>query len=194
VLRDIRRIYSILASAGRFFAPMPLRMTETRGCGGGTGVCNTPLQGGFCMPKKGVTFNLRGLAEVQKGFNRALKNIKHRSTEATTDNVLDLCGEAVKQTPVDTGALRGSGYGTVNGVRVAKGKKDGSIKLLGKAPDAEVSYGRVGFGEIYAVTQHELKQNHPKGGNDKYLENPFKEGQNRYLQRYKDGVGKGCKD
>ena len=35
---------------------------------------------------------------------------------------------------------------------------------------------------------------HPRGGKDKYLEDPLKANSSRYLQRYKDGVGKGCKD
>jgi len=146
------------------------------------------------LPKKGVTFKLRGLAEVQKGFDKALKGITHFTTEATADIVFDLVGEAAKEAPVDTGALRGSCYGEVNGTKTAKGKKDGSAEAAGKPPDMTKSFGRVGFGEIYAAAQHEIETyNHPKGGKAKFLEDPFKAGQARYIQKYKDGVGKGCK-
>ena len=158
-----------------------------------------PNNGVSSLPKKGVTFDLKGLKAVEAAFSEKLKGITHYSLEATTDIVLDLTGRAAAEAPVETGALRGSGKGEVNEVIVVKGIKSedkvGRVEATGaKPPDRKIIKGVVSFSEAYAVTQHEMiNYKHPKGGKAKYLEDPFKANMNRYIQRYKDGIKKGCK-
>lgn len=96
-----------------------------------------------------------------------------------------MLGESVKQVPVESGDLRGSGSATINGTTAAKGRKeDKNIDIVGNASDEEIMQGTVGFSEPYAASQHEhLEYKHPKGGKAKYLEDPFKENSQKYIDR-----------
>jgi len=78
--------------------------------------------------------------------------------------MLDLQGKAQLLAPIDTGDLRGSAYAEVKKLE-----------------------GEVGFIEPYALRQHEdMSLRHPRGGQAKYLETPFKENRNKYI----DMIGK----
>lgn len=79
------------------------------------------------------------------------------------DVSLDLQRRAVRRAPVDTGNLRGSGSSRVErrGLTIT---------------------GIVGFAAEYAVEQHErLDYNHPRGGEAKFLERPYLENKQRYI-------------
>lgn len=107
-----------------------------------------------------------------KGLDKALTEFNKRLDSTPTQNAirevcLDLHNKSANRAPIDTGALRASAYSEVKGLR-----------------------GEVGFGELYALVQHErLDFDHPKGGEAKYLENPLKENTARYMERIK-GSGK----
>lgn len=78
----------------------------------------------------------------------------------------DLRGKAAQLAPVDTGDLRGSSFAEVKGLD-----------------------GIVGFQEVYALRQHEETQlNHPKGGQAKYLEQPYEENRDKYIALIKKAV------
>jgi hypothetical protein len=135
-----------------------------------------------------------GLAELEKNFDKALKEMGVINNKAFTDVVLDLLGKSVPLAPVDEGDLRGSGSATINGTTVATGNKEGEIDIKGNASDEEIMGGEVGFSAEYAATQHEhLEFKHPKGGKAKYLEDPFKANSQKYIdhiaQANKDHLG-----
>lgn len=92
----------------------------------------------------------------------AKKQIMDRAENALRIIGNDLWGKAAKKAPMDEGTLQGSGVVDVE--RTAKG--------------VEVS---VSFSTPYAAAQHEgLDFHHPKKGEAKYLEGPFKEMLPRY--------------
>ena len=104
-------------------------------------------------------------------FNAYLKNATPQTKNAIIHELkiiaADLQGKAQRLAPVDSGDLRGSGFSEVDGL------------------DATV-----GFTEPYALRQHEeMDYAHPRGGQAKYLETPYKEN----LNKYKDALGDAVK-
>jgi len=111
--------------------------------------------------------SVTGLREVQNGFNKAFKKISGATMKSLMDVGFDLKKEAVQLAPIDTGELRRSGYVDPTG----------NLKV------------EVGFNQEYAEIQHEsLEFNHPQGGQAKYLEQPFKQNFNKYIESIKKGV------
>lgn len=105
-----------------------------------------------------MKIEVKGMAELQK----LLKNIPKEAEKAVEKELkkitLDLQGKAKELAPVDIGDLRGSAFSEVEGLN-----------------------GVVGFKEPYALAQHEnVGFIHPKGGESKYLETPYKENMNNY--------------
>jgi hypothetical protein len=140
-----------------------------------------------------VTKNIKveGLKEAQRNFDKALKNVESYTARALVDVVLDLTGKAVSLAPVDTGDLRSSGFATINGQEVARGKEDGTIESQRPNFKERNLQGEVAFSSVYAFRQHEeLEWNHPQGGQAKYLEDPFKKNIDKYIKRLADSTKK----
>jgi hypothetical protein len=79
----------------------------------------------------------------------------------------DLQSKSVQEAPVDTGDLRANCE-----------VKEETLKIT------------VGYGLPYAMKQHEeLGYNHPKGGKAKYLEDPFNENADRYVEHIRKKAG-----
>jgi hypothetical protein len=139
------------------------------------------------------------LKRLEAQFNKKLAQIQGATKEAFTDIILDLTGKAILLAPVDTGDLRGSGKGTINQVEVIHGEpreknKAGTVEIGGTVPPAERYEGTVSFGTPYAHYQHEgLEFNHPQGGQAKYLEQPFVENMEKYINHLRDSVKKEVK-
>jgi len=97
-------------------------------------------------------------------LNRKLKRLAMSSEIAATKELriiaLDLEDKAIMICPVgETGDLSGSSYAEVKGLSA-----------------------EVGFTEEYAMIQHEnMEYRHLPGKQAKYLENPFKENRNKYV-------------
>lgn len=139
-----------------------------------------------------MTFKIEGLAKAQKAFQKLMDDVPQYAASAVVDVAVDLLGEAVRQAPVDTGDMRGSGLAEVNGTEVAKGQKEGGIKVQRPGFRAKSLTATIGFyGLPYTVRQHEdTTLNHPQGGNAKFLETPFKERTPRYIKRLADSIKK----
>ena len=106
-----------------------------------------------------MSASLDGLKELESNFNKLLKIMDTVNQKALKDDALDLLGKAVNLAPVDSGDLRGSG----------------SVKF-------EDNTVTIGFEEPYAVKQHEhTEYKHPEGGQAKYLEQPFRENIDKYI-------------
>ena len=92
-------------------------------------------------------------------------------TEAVQDGLMenggDLQGKSVQEAPVDTGDLR-------NDCKV----QEEPLKVT------------VGYDLPYAMKQHEeLDYSHPKGGKAKYLEDPFNENTDNYIEHIRQKAG-----
>ena len=110
------------------------------------------------------------IEDISNNLNRIKNNAQNNVKMAVYDCVLDLRGKAQRMAPVDRGVLRGSASSSVSGT---------GTKITGE----------VGFGEDYALEQHEnLFFNHPKGGQAKYLEKPLMENATNYKQHIADAV------
>lgn len=85
----------------------------------------------------------------------------------------DLKGKSQDEAPVDIGDLKGN------------------CNVSGPDESSEGINVKVGYSLPYALRQHEHPEyNHPKGGKAKYLEDPYKKNQGKYLQY----VGKKIKE
>jgi len=108
-----------------------------------------------------------------KELDRQLANALKRNPKVTANTVkaiaLDLQGKSAKLAPVDTGDLRNNCNADLS-------------KAKGNNPSATVGYSLP-----YALRQHEeLDYNHPKGGQAKFLEQPFLENKQKYIDKIKN--------
>ena len=81
--------------------------------------------------------------------------------KALEESMADLHSRAVQLAPIDTGDLRSSARHEVN-------------------TTTDGMEGIVNFDARYALAQHEGFFQHPKGGQRKYLETPFRQQAGRY--------------
>jgi hypothetical protein len=105
----------------------------------------------------GVTFKIRGLDKVIKAIDRRV--LEYRVAVAAGVYMLanEIMTDAKRRTPVDVGALKGSGY--VTQPEEAGGWIVSNLGFGGPAKD-------------YAIVQHERTEfSHPEGGEAKFLEN-----------------------
>jgi hypothetical protein len=117
-----------------------------------------------------MSIEITGIKEVQDNMKELANRIPVAIEKSLTQSVLSLQGKAQRLAPVDTGSLRGS---ATSGV-----EKEGNK-----------TYGFVAFNEEYALEQHEtLFYNHPKGGQAKYLEQPFNEDKDAYIEDLKNAI------
>jgi hypothetical protein len=99
---------------------------------------------------------------------------------------LDTMGEAMRNAPILTGNLRGSGSARINNRPVGHTENDnGSTSVVddGFVPVGNTIevHGEVGFDVEYAMDQHEnLAYRHPRGGKAKFLEDVIKEKSSDY--------------
>lgn len=136
-----------------------------------------------------MTITLKGVDKLNRKLRKLAILSEEEAEKALTKIGLDLQGKAQRLAPVDTGDLRGSAFTVV-------GKKDISKKTRAdkhpksarsSIPSAGELEAVVGFTEPYALRQHEdMELRHPRGGEAKFLETPFKENKNKYV----DLIGK----
>lgn len=115
-----------------------------------------------------TTVNIKGLEELNKLLKAMPKEAANAAEHELKVIVADLQGKAQSLAPVDLGDLRGSAFSEV-----------------------ENMVGTVGFTEPYAMRQHEeVEYRHPKGGQAKFLEQPFKQNTPKYIKGVGDAVRK----
>jgi len=108
---------------------------------------------------------LTGGNEVLQNLNRAIRQIEGRTRAGLLKAGLFGKAEALKQTPIDTGHLRGSAY----------------VELLPtKEPVVEI-----GYTADYAPFVHEIQKNY-KVGNWQFLRNALVENKEKILEIIKD--------
>ena len=111
---------------------------------------------------------IEGLAELNAKL-RELANIAPEVAEnELADIALDLADKCSNEAPVDLGDLRGD---------LANPRKKGDMEW------------EVGSDLPYCATQHEhTEYNHPKGGGAKFIERPFNENVNNYIEEIGNAI------
>lgn len=105
--------------------------------------------------------------------DKVLAGIAEVVDKALLEIGADLQNKSVNRAPVDTGRLRRSFM--VDDSELARHKI-----TAGYSPEVD----------SYSLVQHErLDFNHPKGGEAKYLENPFNENVGRYISNVGRKIG-----
>lgn len=113
-----------------------------------------------------MNITVSGVKELQALMAKMPDKTNSAVKKELNDICADLQGKAQRLAPVDTGDLRGSAFFEVEGLD-----------------------GTVGFTEPYALRQHEAVEfSHPKGGQAKYLEEPYKENSDKYVDALKKAV------
>ena len=113
-----------------------------------------------------------GLYEAEHALNALLNRMSDISEEGLNDVVLDLKGKSQRVAPLEEGDLRG------NATAEVKKTNNGFV-------------GEVGFGEEYALRQHENLNYHHNEGQAKYLEGPLVENTPDYLAHMAEKTRKG---
>lgn len=131
-----------------------------------------------------------------KGLNRQLELAQRRNPQKTVEKVkaivLHLAGKSAEMAPIETGDLRSNCHADINDITVFE-KENLQPNVVSPSTNVEAI---VGYSLPYALRQHEeLGYNHTRtdgkvyngkpyntraGGEAKYLENPFRENEQRY--------------
>jgi hypothetical protein len=139
-----------------------------------------------------MNITVSGVNELDK----VLKQIPKSATTAIEKELkkvaLDLQGKAQRIAPIDLGDLRGSAFAVVGKEMVSQQEKDKDPKSVRMGlPTAGGLEAIVGFAEPYALKQHEeVGYRHPKGGQAKYLETPYKQNRDKYVDYIAKAVKK----
>ena len=113
-----------------------------------------------------MNFEISGMAEIERKIKAVANKVQAEAKEALRDCAFDLLEKSKAVTPIDSGDLRASGH-----------------------VDIEEDTATVGYNAKYATRQHEdLTYSHPRGGQAKYLENPYKENVDKYIKYIEDRV------
>ena len=100
-----------------------------------------------------------------------LRDINDAIDQGIDECAADLQGKSANRAPIDTGKLRES-------------------CIIEEAGEHAVFVGYSKETDDYAMVQHErLDFSHPRGGGPKYLENPFNENANRYVEHIGEKAG-----
>lgn len=97
-----------------------------------------------------------------------------------TDIALDLASRSCRKAPVDMGDLRNNCSAVINSTKTFENQT-----ATGAMPQPALKIiAEVGYSLPYALRQHEdMSYNHPKGGQAKYLEQPFEENEQKYIKK-----------
>ncbi len=130
------------------------------------------------MPDR-ITVKLDSKA-LNAQIEKALQRNPRETARAATDCLLELAGRSAQLAPVDTGDLRNDCVATLNGQTIFSQQ----TPILSMVAPSLKTFGSVGYDLPYALRQHEeLGYNHPKGGEAKFLENPFNALEKAFIAR-----------
>lgn len=112
-----------------------------------------------------MSIEIQGLSELKAKLNQLARIAPETAKREIADIALDLAGKASDSAPVEFGDLRGD---------LANPRKEGDLDW------------KVGSDLVYCAVQHEHTEfNHPRGGGAKFIERPFNENKDSYI----DAIG-----
>ena len=140
-----------------------------------------------------MSIEFKGAEALKKILREAPKEAESAIIGELKIIAADLQGKAQRLAPVEFGDLRGSAFAVV-------GKSDVSVNTEADTdpgtprlaiPGAGKLGAVIGFSEPYALAQHEeVEYRHPKGGQAKYLEQPYKENVDKYVKELSEAIRK----
>lgn len=115
-----------------------------------------------------MSIEIEGLAELNAKFKELANISKETAKQELADIALDLAGKCSDAAPVDVGDLQGD---------IANPREINDLEW------------EVGSDLPYTRRQHEhTEYNHPKGGGAKFIERPFRENADRYIEEIGDAI------
>lgn len=115
-----------------------------------------------------MNIEIRGLAELNAKLRELANVSKEAAKQELADIALDLAGKCSDAAPVDKGDLQGA---------------------LANPVEVNELEWKVGSSLEYCATQHEHTEfNHPKGGGAKFIERPFNENVNNYIDEIGNAI------
>ena len=130
--------------------------------------------------------------KIERNLNKLQKQIEKEILKGVEEALLDLSAQSLTECPLDTGNLRESYKVDVNGDTVITGTKKGKpikIKKIKEIKDEKIE-AEASYNTDYALIQHEdLTFYHPTPGTKaKYLEDPLKNNEQKYVDIITDKV------
>lgn len=130
----------------------------------------------------GVKFELKGLKDVQKKFNKRISSIDGNLERGINNVAHDLLERTIPRVPIESGDLRESGQvtgvGNTRTVSFSAFSKDGYNYAVRQHEDLTLNHNRTdGY-----KTKDGRTVNMVAGGEAKFLENTFKENVDRYVK------------
>jgi len=115
---------------------------------------------------KSISITIEGMDRLDKVFKDIPIEARVAARNQLIEITQDLKAKSQELAPVDLGDLQGSAFNEVIGLE-----------------------GTVGYVEPYALRQHEeMGYVHPKSGQAKYLEQPYKENLDKYIDDIGDAI------
>lgn len=132
------------------------------------------------------------LKKIERNLSKLQKQIEKEVLKGVEEALVDLSARSLTECPLDTGNLRESYKVDVNGDTIIVGTKNAKpmkIKKIKKIKDGKVE-AEASYNTDYALIQHEdLTFNHPTPGTKaKYLEDPLKNNEQKYVDMITDKV------
>lgn len=118
--------------------------------------------------------------KLEKQLKKAIQRNPKMTAKVVSDIALDLASRSCRKAPVDTGDLRNNCSAVINNTKTFENQT-----ATGAMPQPALKIiAEVGYSLPYALRQHEdMSYNHPKGGQAKYLEQPFEENEQKYINK-----------
>lgn len=140
-----------------------------------------------------IDFQVEGLEELSRILRELPKEADEAAGKELKRSALDLQGKSQMLAPVKLGDLRGSAFTAYEGSDISTNTAaDQDTRSVRRSkPTTGKMEAAVGFTEPYALRQHEEVENeHPMGGQAKYLEQPFKENVKNYIKNIGEAIKK----
>lgn len=120
-----------------------------------------------------MSIEIKGLDELNAKLSQLAKIAEDTAIKEITDIALDLGSKASDAAPVENGDLRGD---------LANPRKENDLSW------------KVGSDLPYTNRQHEhTEYNHPRGGGAKFIEKPFRDNKNKYVDQLGKAIMKELK-
>ena len=115
-----------------------------------------------------------GLEKILRNLNTEIKQIKGDVRVGVLEATINVLGDSLPMTPIDTGHLRNSAYiDDANQKELAIGTKEGAV--VQKTINLRTDYVKVGYRANYALAVHEINKNYKAPGTGwKFLEKALK--------------------
>lgn len=115
-----------------------------------------------------------GLDKILTNLNNQIQLIEGDVRSGVLEAVINVLGESLPETPIDTGNLRNSAYiDDARGGNLAIGDKNGTVII--KNLNLRTDYATVGYRSNYALAVHEINKNYRAPGTSwKFLEKALK--------------------